>query len=316
MLAVRITGHVTEPHTSTPAAHALVTASLATPDCDPLDQEVQVFADAHGNYDVTLEGGVGPDLVTCVVVTATLGGATGSAEIESVRLRTTSSTVPPETARADITLAPVPPLTRAEGEALLDRFAEVLNGGHTYEPELSVYVWDGPEALRAALEDYGKLLGDHVRASVTGSNFRESDQRVEGVLTGSRRSLSLGVYQDRYRVRRLISPLIHYSHRSRLFMASFSRLVAAGEAAPLARLLTADDVDYPVEQAERVIAKYRPPFESAGGSYELVDLDEERSTLTYRLTWFAPDQESVQAVVRLGYGDGLLWLRDEDVAMR
>ena len=313
VLEARIYGHVTEPHTTTPAAHALVTVTLASPACDPVGEPAAINADAHGQYAVTLEAGVGPDRVTCVVVNAALGGATGSTTVPSVRFRTTSATIEPHQFRADVALQAVPPLTREEGEALLDDFAALVNGDHSLEQRIATYIPDGPEALRAALEDYRSLLGENVQAVITGSNITATNQRVEGRLTGSKgRTLSLAVEQDRARVRRLHSSLIHYSMRSRLFVASFSRLVAAGEAERLARLLTADDVDYPVERARRVIARYRPPFDSPGGSYQLMDLDERLNRLTYRLVWHNGPQSSETTVV-LGYGDGLLWLADEDV---
>jgi hypothetical protein len=270
-----------------------------------------VYANAHGDYEVTLEAGAGPERVTCVLVSATLGGANGSATVPAVHFRTTSAATTPDAFRADVALQPTGAMTLEEGQRLIDQFVRLLRGEDALSNIMSTYVWDGPEALRAAVEDYQSLLGENITAEITASELRSIDQRVEAMLHGSNaRPLSLAVYQDQQRPRRLVSPLIHYSLRSRLFLARFSRLVAEGDAPALARLLTADDVDYPLERAERVIAKVRPPFAAPSGSFELTGLDERTHTFTYRLSWRDGDRSS-EAIVELGYGDGLLWLRDE-----
>jgi hypothetical protein len=94
-----------------------------------------------------------------------------------------------------------------------------------------------------------------------------------------------------------------------MYIASFSRLVGSGDAAALKRLLTEDDLEFPIERAQRVIDRLKPPFEVRGGRYELTDVDERRNTLTYRVTWQG-ETESKSADVVLRYGDGLLGLVD------
>jgi hypothetical protein len=308
VLSARIHGHVTEPGVSTPAAFAIVTATLAGPGCAPSGETSSVVADERGDYELTVEAGVGPDVTSCVLLSATSAGANGAVELAEVPFR---SAEPFPRLRADIGLDAIESMTERDADELIARFVRFLGGAD--DPTLSSYVFGGPEALRSAAEDYRFLLGDSISARITDSEMSSSHQRVAASLTGTKRAgLSVSVYQDQRRSRRLHSPLLYYSHRSRLFAAAFSRLVAAGDAQSLARLLTADDIDYPVERAERVIAKYRAPFASTGGSFELIDLDEQRSTFTYRLTARNGEQSHV-TTIELGYGDGLLWLRDESV---
>jgi hypothetical protein len=269
---------------------------------------LQIFADDRGDYSVTVEAGRGPDLITCVLVEAMLGGATTTRNIEGVQFRTTSPALQPERFRADLILDRIDPMTRADGEALLQSFVAMLNGDNRLDVSMGAYVPGGPEALRAAVEDYRSLLGEHISATFTTSEESSSHQRFDATLRGDKGGpISLTIYQDR--VRSFHSPLIDYSLRSRLFAASFSRLVGGGDAESLARLLTADDIDYPVEDARRVIARYRPPFPVRGGRFELIELDERQHTLTYRLTWQG-ESELKESTIRVLYGDGLLSLRE------
>ena len=286
----------------------MVTVTVGLPGCVPAGEKALVFADERGDYELSIHAGHGADLVTCVLVEATLGGATSTRNIEGVQFRVPSDTVRPERFRADLSLERIPPLTRSEGEALLESFVSMLNGNDRVEVPMSAYVFGGPEALRVAIEDYRALLGERISATFTTSEMSGSHQRIDATLVGDKGGpLSLSIYQDR--VRRFISPIIDYGLRSRLFAASFSRLVGTGDAESLARLLTADDIDYTVENARRVIDRYKPPFEVRGGRFELAGIDERQHTMTYRLTWMGEGQETGSTIV-IGYGDGLLSLRE------
>jgi hypothetical protein len=291
---VRISGHVTQPGSTTPAEHALITVAVS---CSTEKETPQDFADPHGNYEISIAV---PAVSCAATVHAFHGGARGSIEVSTER-----------DTRADITLNPIPSMTRSAGEALIQSFVRLVNGDPKEQQELATYVWGGLDALQSAVEDYRAMLGPNVTATITNAELSARDQRVDALLRGARgKELSLGIYQDR--VGRFVSPLVHYSHRSRMFLAWFSRFVSSGDAEKLARLLTADDIDYPVDRAKRVIEKYRPRFQPAGGRHELVSVDEKRSRLTYRLTWHR-DGETATTTVVLGYGDGLLWLADDDV---
>ncbi|HEU4521017.1 MAG TPA: hypothetical protein VFT12_03375 [Thermoanaerobaculia bacterium] len=296
-----VTGQVREPARNSPAAFALVSAA-ASPACET-GGGAQVFADERGEFSFPVEAGPGPEMRLCVAVEATLGGASGRVVLRDVPLRTSD----PERIRADIQLERIPPLTESGARALIDAFVQMLNGTEPQIP-LSTYVVGGPEALRTAREDYQSLLGSNITATVTGWKSSSFDQHLTAELGGSKgNAISLSVYQDY--VGSLHSPLLDYSLRSRHYIASFSRLVGSGDAEGLARLLTEDDLDVPVEDARRVIDRYRPAFEVRGGAYELIAVDERRNTLTYRVTWRGDGVEKSADVV-LGYGDGLLGLRE------
>ena len=286
-------GTVREPGSTRPAAHALVTGRA----CNGIDSAL-VFTNEQGEYELRIDAGSGPDLVDCAIIDATLGGARATVNASGVHFVNGQ----PQRFMADITLNPLPPLTRSEAARLIDGFVELLNGNGQDEVRLATYARGGPESLRTAVEDYRSLLGDRIAATYT------SD--TAALLRGTRGAeLSVSVDQDL--VRRLHGPVLDYSLRSRLFVASFSRLVSSGDAEALARLLTADDVDYPVENARRVITRFQPPFEAAGGQYELIAVDERRNTLTYRVTW-RNEKQSKSADVVLRYGDGLLGLVENE----
>ena len=301
-----VTGNVRLAGGSTPAGFALVSARVASPDCGtPQGDGVQVFADAHGVYELSIEG---PALPACVAVTATRAGATATLELPNVRFESGSTA----RVQGDIALSPLEPMTRVEAETLIGRFADAINGRD--DVVLGTLLPDGPEALRVALEDYRALLGERVNGVLTDWESSSMHQRAVATLRGSNgNALSVSLYQDQRRSREFHGALADFGLRSRHFIASFSRLVSAGDAERLARLLTADDIDYPVERARRVIAKYRPPFDAGGGRFEIVSVDEQRSRMTYKLTWQGEGAREHSTTVTLGYGDGLLWLADEAV---
>lgn len=252
-----------------------------------------MYANERGEFDAAVEA---TQSVSCLIVEATYGGATGQTTVPATSEGTT----------VDIQLGRIPPMTVAQGQALIEEFVAHLNG----RPEelLSTFIVHGPEALRAAREDYQSLLGENITATMSGTEISSSHQRVNAELRGSKGGpISLAAYQDYSRS--LHSPLIDYSLRSRHYIAAFSRLVMSGDAERMARLLNADDIEVPVEDARRVIERYKPDFEVMGGAWELIELDERRNTLTYRVTWRGEGQETSANIV-LVYGDGLLGLRE------
>ena len=93
-------------------------------------------------------------------------------------------------------------------------------------------------------------------------------------------------------------------------MATFQRLIAANEAEKLARLLTPDDIDYPVDKAKRVIQRYAALRDLASAQGVFAGIDERTSTLRYRIEGRRRDGTAASVPLELGYGDGLLWLRE------
>lgn len=269
-----------------------MTVTPATAACTPMGAASRVYANERGEFEAAVEA----QSVSCLIVETTYGGATGRTTVPATSDRTS----------VEIQLEEIPPMTVAQGRALIEAFVAHLNGGP--EELLSTFIVYGPEALRAAREDYQSLLGEKITATMTGREISSSHQRVNAELRGSKGGpISVAAYQDYSRI--LHSPLIDYSLRSRNYIAAFSRLVVSGDAERMARLLTAGDIDVPVEDARRVIEHYKPDFEVTGGAWELMALDESSNTLTYRVTWHGDGRETSANVVLI-YGDGLLGLKE------
>lgn len=91
----------------------------------------------------------------------------------------------------------------------------------------------------------------------------------------------------------------------------------SGDAAALARRLTADDEPFPVATAEQMIARYRREFDVDTLTFRFQGLkdtldsvpDEEHSDFLYVLEG-RKDGRPVQHAVSVGYGDGLVWWID------
>jgi hypothetical protein len=113
--------------------------------------------DDHGQYQAVIDVGVGPAMQGCAVVEARSGGADASSSGSAFFTSSKSEAVP---VRIDLRLARPVPLTSKGALALVDALAATINNpARGTDPELALYVDQGPEALRVAAEQYRTLFG-------------------------------------------------------------------------------------------------------------------------------------------------------------
>lgn len=260
--------------------------------------------DERGEYFVVIDSPAGTGYSGCAVVHARSGGAAGRA---SAPAQFTSSAEGKTFARINVTLDPPAPLTHTAAERLVQALAAEINdvsGG--ISPDLALYVAQGPEALRVAREQYREALGDIVSIHPADDESSSSHRRVAFNLTGSTgRTARVVVHQEA--LTRMHSALLDYGFRSQMFMSAYVRSVASGDAVLLARVLSPDDIDYPVERARELIVGYRTRFrDTATIRPEFAGHDEKRAEIVWRLRGEGADGRERVEEIRLRYGDGLL----------
>jgi hypothetical protein len=284
-------------------SHAVVLVRSADAGCAPAGPEVGAVTDERAEFFAKAEWRDPTPYTGCVVVEARSGGATGIAS-ETVRFSTDS---PP--ARVDVRLDAPPPLTPGEAERLARTLAKAISDPARADAELNLFVLHGPEALRVALEQYRTILGT-VSAVVPVSSDFYDPRRFTFELRGENgRTSRIDVYQEN--LTRIHSPLIDYGFRSEGFIHAYLRSIQSGDAERLARVLNPDDIDFPVERAREMIIDYRTRFrDTATIRAEFVDVDERRHTITWRLRGNAPSGEEITETIVLGFGDGLIGIRE------
>jgi hypothetical protein len=259
-----VSGTITTPR-GAPADGALVVVR----ECNG-KREWGAVADERGQYQVDVEA-------DCVTVEASAGGAMGRSTTTSVRLQ------------------PAPDLTERRAQELIDTLLRAIGGDDEAVGALETYTPHHADALRVALENFRLVAGTTpVAKPVRDSLIRGFEYEV-----GPTRVYVTG--DDTHRV---TGPLFEYSWRGAQYVTTFARLIAAGDAERLARLLNPDDVEYPVEDARKLIARMQPRLDWMRSRARFTGIDER--TIQFELT------DGTRGVgVALAYGDGLLSLRED-----
>jgi hypothetical protein len=238
-------------------------------------REWGAVADEQGRYQVEIDADAG-----CVTVDATAGGGTGR-----------SSTT-------DVRLLRAPALTEQRAQELVDTLVRAIGGDDQAAGALETYTPHHADALRVALENFRIAVGDSPTVR------RIPDSLIQGFeyeLLGPRGSTRVYVTEDD--LHRLIGPVLYYSWPGAQYVTSLARFVAGNDAERLARLLSPDDIDYPVEDARKLIARLQPRLDWMHSRARFVDIDDH--TIRYEVT------DGTQTVpITLTYADGLLSLRE------
>lgn len=270
--------------------------------CKPFEAGVGAMSDESGEFFAVAEAGVGPSYRGCVLVEARSGGASGTATA-----RTEFTTASPRV-RVDVHLEPPPQLTAGEAERLAGLLVSAINDPAGSAEELNLYVLHGPEALRVALEQYRALLGRVTEARPVPSDQFDPRRFTFELRTNGNRVSRVDVYQET--LTRLHSPLLDYGFRAERFMSAYLRAISSGDAVRLSQVLNPDDVDFPVERAREMIVAYRHRYrDTAAIRAELVDVDERRHVIRWRLRGPGPGGDEVTEMIELGFGDGLIGIR-------
>lgn len=279
------------------AGFAGVTVKRGDSDCRTSEVIAETFADHRGRYSLDFQ-----NANECVIVEASAAGARGAASALN------RSATPKQRVELSVQLEKPEPLTRAGADAVVASLKAAVNDSDARAMYLVAqnFLLDHDEAPRVGMEHLRTVLGNIVNARLI--EERPSDFVYE--LAGTTGATSrFGVQQ--YGGRRIASnPMMHYGWRASRFVATFARLVADNDAEKLARLLTPDDADYPVEKARAVIARHAVLANVTGGRGVFTGIDERTSTIRYRIDVRHPNGTPASVPIELGYGDGLLWLRE------
>ncbi|HYK04834.1 MAG TPA: carboxypeptidase-like regulatory domain-containing protein [Thermoanaerobaculia bacterium] len=236
-------------------------------------REWGAVADEQGHYQVEVES-------DCVTVEATAGGTTGRSTTTSLRL--------PQ----------APALTEQRAQELIDTLVRAIGGDGQATAALETYTPHHADALRVALENFRIAVGEAPNVR------RVHDSLIQGFeyeLLGPRGNTRIYVTQDD--LHRLVGPVLYYSFSGAQYVTALARFIAGNDAERLARLLSPDDIDYPVEDARKLLARFQPRLDWARSQAKFVAIDDH--TIRYELS------DGTRTVpITLVYGDGLLSLRE------
>jgi hypothetical protein len=288
--------------------YAEVTVSAADSSCRKRLAAIGWLADAGGRYDVTLGAGVGPPFHGCVIVEARSGGAMGQATAPATFTASKEERVP---VRADVVLREPELLSLQEAERLVGLLGEAIEGADRgVGMDLARYVAGGPEAARVAVEQYRQLLGTVVtirRVATEGfdGNRHVDYRRVAFEIAGSSgRTAAVDVHQGE--LTRLHGLLLDYGLRSQRFVNAYLRAISSGDAMMLARILSPDDIDFPVEAASEIILRYRARFDTGTLRADFVDADHRANTIRWRIRGRTLAGGEASETLDLITGDGLI----------
>lgn len=281
---------------------AVVTVWPAGVDCAATGGSAMAVTDASGAFAVSVERGTGPAEQGCVVVEAKAGGSSARA----VRNAFFASGSAADRVELELSLPRAPELTRKEGERLVDLLARAIPGGdEEVLRELDLYVRGDRQWLDGALTAYRQYLRGITAIEPAGEeNDHWMRWRIEGV---AGRSVTTAVYRET--LIELHGPLIDYGLRGASFVQRILDVAHAGDVERMARVLTADDEDVPLAVARDVVERLRTRFDLPRATLVLVNVDEAANALHYRVSGPSRTGAMEEAILVVGYGDGLVGLR-------
>lgn len=283
---------------------ARITAWGAGSDCRPEGYPVVTIAGPAGEYALSLERGVGPDEWGCIAAEARAGGALTN--LERPILFTAAKGDRRSRLDLEISLPRAPILTRAEGERLIGVLVAALKSGDEAAiEELDLYIRGDRQRVNAALDAYRQYL-----RGVSEIEFvdAEGSHWMRWRLTGAAgRTVPTSVYRET--LIELHGPLIDFGDRGAGFVRRILDLAHQGDPERMARLLTADDEEVPLETAQRVIDHLRARFDLPRASVVLAGVDDAGNVLRYRVSGSSREGTASEEILEVGYGDGLVWLR-------
>lgn len=108
---------------------------------------------------------------------------------------------------------------------------------------------------------------------------------------------------------RIGDEFFQYSYPAKVLLAKMIQAIKAEDSVLLAKVLTADDIDYPVVKAKKAIATYRSTFDPNTLAYRFDGLDKNRY---FNYTIYGKKAgQSVEHQVKIIYGDSLVGLQDK-----
>ena len=221
------------------------------------------------------------------------------------------------------------PSLRARADSSMAALVRGINGGDvTLVGTLAAHQGEQPDTARAraAIADFHHhFRNEPVKSFVfVRQHGGEAEPRVihfeyELVSNDGARKTVVAYYEARTDRFRLYDEFLGYSAYARSLTRGMVEALRARDATRLARLLSPDDIDYPVALAERVIASYARRFDLATLHFRFDGLAAERpggyGPRVHR--WFrytilgTRNGARVEHPVELIHGDGLIGWRDK-----
>jgi hypothetical protein len=284
---------------------AAVVIRAADAGCVATGEPVGTQSDASGRFSVLVPGDPGPVSDGCVEVVASSGGASGRAT-SPARFTSAEPRTPLD---VRVRLERAPRVDRQFAEKIMEALQRAINDNDQDAIAfLLPYANGGAEAFHAGLEDMRVVLGRATRFELGDEAPAQQQPRYSARLFGTTsQSLTFSINDDE-RIR-FHNPVIWYSRDARNWAREFMARIAAGDAERLARLLSPDDLEYPVDRARALMERYRSRIDFSRGRFEFAGIDERRNSFRYRLIG-EYDGKPAEEIVELGYGDGLLGLRE------
>jgi hypothetical protein len=225
----------------------------------------------------------------------------------------------PELPSPPVTDSEMPPISDREAfaDALMAKVVTAINHGDA--EFLATYLLQIGEINRefaiAAIADYqtyfkGNEIENYERL---GEDSLRPDTLKYRLIAGDIHKEILVSFQQENVT--LYDEFLGYSARAKNLLSRFVDALKAGDSQQLAHLLSPDDLDYPVSQAEQAIANYRQAFDPQTLTFEFIGFASPtvaNSPFVYRLSGSKAGQ-AVEHDVKAIYGDSLVGLQDDFV---
>ncbi|MCP2729007.1 hypothetical protein [Limnofasciculus baicalensis] len=208
-------------------------------------------------------------------------------------------------------------LTKAEADKLMTGIVDSINQGNgafvlPYLPESKRSIEFGD----AGITDYKTYFNNEpisrfelVKAEDSGEFINQASGKFYYLLynkSGVKKEIAIN--QESGNIR-LGDEFFQYSYPAKVLLAKTIQAIKTEDPVLLAKVLTADDIDYPVAKAKDAIAKYRATFDPNTLAYRFDGLDKNRH---FNYTIYGTKAgKSVEHHVTIIYGDSLVGLQDK-----
>jgi hypothetical protein len=212
---------------------------------------------------------------------------------------------------------------KSEANGLVSRLVAGINARNPIAvASVSAFPGEDPDtsAARAAIEGFRHHLQDHVIECRFVGHPEGWDSHLEYMLIGaSGASKAVVVYHDEFRNHsRVYDEFLAYFSRAQHYAPAVMDAVRRRDAQRLARLLSPDDLDYPVPLAEQAIAGYASRFDlpTLRIDYKGLDPSPAAGYGPDVRRWFGytvhgmKDGQPVAHDILIIHGDGLIGWRD------
>jgi hypothetical protein len=239
-----------------------------------------------------------------------LGISLGLASCQNLQPSDTQLPPPPT---PETTISPQSDREALAKDLMVNAIAAINTGDADF---LGSYLIHEPEIARdfalAAIADYqtyfeGNPIEDY---EYLGNDTLRPDTLKFKLIGGNlSKEISVSFQQEKITI---YDEFFGYSARAKQLLSRTVEMLQQQDATQLAKVLTADDIDYPIAQAEVAIANYKKAVDPQTLTFEFIGFADAspNSPFVYRLSGMQ-DNQPVSHDVKVIYGDGLVGLQDD-----